>query len=203
MKRISLIFCIAILLSLSVGTFAQQRPANIKGTVQDGIYKNQVLGFEVRIPAGWYVASPEEQDAVLEAGQRDAKAAGVRVTNDDVINFVISKKPLGATENPVIGLGLNKQSSELITPKMIAEATKLQFLSIPSYSLSDDISYVTISNHQFATFNLAVDPKTSTQHVQSYITMVKNYSLAFVFTYMNSDDLKLMRDAMKTIKFEK
>ncbi len=203
MNRISSIFCIAILVLLSVGTFAQQRTTNIRGMVQDGIYKNQVLGFEIRIPAGWYVASPEEQDVLLEAGHRDAKSAGVRGTNDELINFVISKKPLGATENSVIGLGLNKQSSERITAKMIAEATKLQFLSIPSYSLSDDISYVIIGSHQFAAFNLAVNPKTSTQRVQPSITMVKNYSLTFALTYTDSNDLKLMREAMHTVKFEK
>lgn len=210
MTRITLALSLIHLLFLCVSTFGQnQDRVGIEGVFQDGVYKNEALGFELTIPAKWHVAEKEERDAAADAGRKEFKTGNKaadavidKSKNTESLTMMVSKKPVGAIQNAAFGFSLTKEPSELVTPKMVAEGSKSVFLASPKITLVKDVSIVNISGHQFATFDMDIDSAMGKQHLRVFTAMVKQYALTFALTYWdNDDDLRVMEDSLKTIKF--
>lgn len=172
-------------------------------------YRNDTLGMEMSLPKGWYISETRELEELAGNARKELKKEH-RLTNErivhqakvEIIAFGMSKRPLGTTKNAAFGLSVTKQPSEVITSKIVADATKAFFLKNTEYSLAKDISIQKIDGFQFATFDMDVASSLGKQHVRVLIVCIKSEAITFALTYWDDHrDLETMMMAVESVRF--
>lgn len=180
----------------------------ILGSLQDGNYKNDFLGFSLKVPKDWIVADQETTAAAAKIGtdtlkgkdQRDNKLVeeSIRLS---ITLLNVTKKPVGASENAAFVLVVNKQSSSGYTPAMIAEATKSVLDSSPVLKLTADTRVKTVGGRNFALLDYEINANGQRANTKFYVTMIRDYSLSFSLSYVNDSDLVLLEKIVETMQF--
>lgn len=70
MLKLLLLPLILCVLSISI---AAQQPAEILGSIENGVYRNSFLKFELTLPQGWLVTETEERKAAIQIGSEAIK----------------------------------------------------------------------------------------------------------------------------------
>ena len=186
------------------------RETNFFGSVADGRYKNEFLGFELEMSAGWVRFDQAETDAAKEIGTEGIKTGDSRydktidyATRVELVVLAYGKKPMGAIENSAIAIGVAKQPTARVTPKMVAEAAKSILLKNTANKLLEDVRLETISGKQFAFFEISLGMYGQHVPLRYYVTMVRDYSLTVSMSYSNAEDLKAMESSLRSIKFNR
>lgn len=174
------------------------------GAIEDGQYNNNFFGLSFRIPNGWKTLTYAEMNAAKTVGvdgmkSNDAKADGAldKAVKAETVVVAISRKPLGAVENSVLAVGVAKQPSAAITPKMVAEASRSILLANPKNKSIGETRLETIGGKQFATFVVDLDLYGNVIRLRYYVTIVRGYSLTF---NMSNSDPEL-DECLKSVKF--
>ena len=182
---------------------------NPLGSINNGTYRNEFLKFELKVPDQWIrFGSAEVQTAKqigtdgIKSGDRDFDKAFAEAANREVVVLAMGKKPLGALGNSAIALGVFKQPSAHVTPKMVSEAAKSLIISNPSNKLVRDVENEMIGGKQFAVFDTEIAANGAMIPLRYYATMVRGYSLTVTMTAADEASLKVMEAAFRTIKFQ-
>jgi hypothetical protein len=195
--------------SLAAQAMPSKASSSILGTVDKGQYINQYLGFSLTIPKGWVVADNETSSAMLKIGQdvlksdseRDNRAFEESIRKGIVL-LNVTKKPVGAAENAVFALSVQKQPSPHVTPAMVAEATKSIFDRTPALKLVKDTRIETIAGRKFALLDYEMSFNGEVVGViRCFITMVKGFSLSFSLSYLQSGNSGELEDIVRSLKF--
>jgi hypothetical protein len=204
-KQARIIIC-TLLMACGVAMGQSHEGDTVAGTFLNGHYTNRSLGFSFRAPAKWITPDKEQFSKYVKEGTATYRTGKPSLDNaagrHEKIEFVISEKAMGETENAVLGYSLTKQQNLSFTPKMIAEATRAYFLQVPAYTNLRDISVERLGNRDFMTFEAGVVdfPK---QRVRMYFTRIDEYALTFALTYWSDKELKIMLDSLNSIKFDR
>ena len=195
-------FLVVFLLSLAPLGARGQGP-DVRGVVLDGVYRNELLGFELKTPPGWSEAANDEFAFAMEAGKRDAQIAVTGKTRDvGILGFMYAQKRAGLPENSVVGLSVSRQISDRITARQVAEALRDGFQRHPDYFVSQDIQSEKINGRDFVIVDIGQKsfPK---QRIRSYMFSEKEYVVAITMTYWNNYSFGVMLDSLNSIKFFK
>ncbi len=183
-----------------------QKPEDegIFGEFKGEEYVNHSIGFKFHIPKDWHVLTPEEMAKAVKAGHEDIlksnEKSQAQQAKIERVEFVVSKKKYGATENSVLGYSLTKQPNASISALKVADAVKTVFLKNPDFKLELDLLTERLGNRDFAMFELGVKsfPK---QRVRIYVTMVGNFALTIAATYWDDKNFKVISKSLNTIEF--
>jgi len=204
-QKLKNVFTFTNLLLVAVSAVrSQPQRSESSPQVRNGTYKSSLLGIELIAPVGWYSPTTDELAPAMKAGREDAKIAtsGGNVRDEGILNFAVFKKPVGSTENSAFSLATTKQTSELHTAKMIADATREGFSRHPDYRILGGVSTERIADRDFAVLEMGIDsfPK---QRVRIYMVREKEFLISFTLSYWDQDDLRVMLNTLHTIKFNR
>ena len=183
---------------------------DLVGSIKDGKYTNGFLKFELDVPSDWIKLDDAEKEIAKKIGTEAFKTDNERTNKllDDAVKnelvvLALGKQALGSVENSAFALGIGKQSSPLITAKMVAEATKSLFLKNPESKLIQDVKTETIGGKSFASFDIELTMFGKKIPMRYYAAMIREYSLTVSMATFDSGDLAKMEASLRTIKFLK
>ena len=206
-----------LILTILAAAAAAQKSTTVKGdenvdffgSIKDGTYRNGFLRFEVKVPNQWLRFESSEIEAAKKVGV-DSMQSGTSKFNRaldeaasrEVVVLAVGKKPLGAIENSAFAIGIFKQPSAHVTPKMVTEAAKSLLLTNPNNTLVRDVKTEMIGGQQFAVFDTELTAVGGIKvPLRYYATMIRGYSLTVSMSYADKESLDLMEDAFRSIKF--
>ncbi len=194
---------IAVLIVAVSAASAQTRPETLSDGLKNGTYRNSMLGIELTVPAGWHSPTTDELEAAMKAGKEDAKVMTSKGVRDEgILDFIVMKKPAGSTENSVFGFATTKQPSERYTAIMIAEATKDGFSRHPDFKSLGKVSAERIGGRDFAMVEMGINPFPK-QRIRFYIVREKEFSITIMLTYWDAEDLAIMLNSLRSVKFSR
>ena len=199
-----LILCV---LSISI---AAQQPTEVLGSIENGVYKNSFLRFELTYPSGWLVSETEERKAAIQIGSEAIKTGNKKAdalladsAKKELVLFLISEKPLGSSDNGAFGMSVTKLPAKGYTPKMLTETFKSTFLASTKNRLVKDISIHTIGGRSWGNVLIDLDIFGKAIHTNYFVTVIGEYALVATMSYQDEKHLEKMEAAFRTIKFSK
>lgn len=211
--RLGIVILILIVGQVSYGqrrVLAGATEDDIFGAVSEGIYHNDFLGFELSVPKDWIALTTDETNTAKKIGveglknnkKRNDKAVEKAASIESVV-LAYSKKPLGSVGNSVIALGVARQPSSSITPKMVVEAAKSILLLNPKNKLVEDTKTEEIGGKQFASFIVDLDSFGQTLRLKYYATMIRSFSLTVNLSVGDPESAKVSEASLRSIKFHR
>jgi hypothetical protein len=160
--------------------------ADILGVAKDGNYTNKYFGFELKFPTTWSVLDQEETEATKKMGSEFLKGDDGRPNRlldeslkTEMVLLQISKKPIGAVENAMFVMAIQKQPSSAVLPKMVAEATKSVMLKSANILVVKDTNERMIGGKRFALVDYEIEVGAVIVSVRTFVTVIKGYALSF------------------------
>ncbi len=180
--------------------------ADILGVVQNGNYSNKYFGFELRFPTTWSVLDQEETEATMRMGSEFLKGDDGQPNRlldeslkTEIILLQVSKKPLGAVENAMFLMAIQKQPSNAVLPKMVAEATKSVLIKSTNIRVVKDTNERLIGGKRFALVDYEIDVGAEIVIVRTFVTVIKGYALSFSLSRplsLSAPDLEKIADSI-------
>jgi hypothetical protein len=212
-RTFSVLVLLIATLVLSNPIAAQRTPPkptapDLKGSVTNGIYTNKYFGFEMTLPKEWMSLESEDSKAAVnmtaeatKSGNRNANSVIDNAVDSSTIILFYAKHPLGAIENPSIGIAAAKQPSKFVTSKMILEATKSAYLKNPKTTVTKEIRFETFDGRQFAAIDFELEMPAARVPLTILVLMVHGYSLTFSLSAQDAESKERIEMALQSIKF--
>lgn len=187
-------------------------PVDIGQADDQGLYKNETIGFEIQLPKSWYIMNVEEMDAMMEANTANNPAAQTMLPY--LTQLVVAYDQDNATE----GVGINTIHILLQEPTEYQDAKSLMSREKENMEMSKEImgtasalfevsdleektisgkTYYILSNR----FTGANGESTSSD---MYCTQLEDGTfLEMSFSYKDEAGKKAFEDAVSSIKHTK
>lgn len=180
---------------------------NVYGLVENGKYSNSFFGFNVTAPEHFTAVESEAAKLAMKAGtdllktgsntQKLDTAAASTLT---LITFL--QKPSGTPGNAVLEIVAAKQQPG-VTANMALLASTNVLTSNPSFRILKSLDRVKFGGRAFAGASLIGEVRNVTLNIESYVIMLKGYSVHFTISSTNESGRTAMLDVLQTIEFAK
>lgn len=173
------------------------------GELNNDTYNNKFFGFSFKSPKDWNYKSKEEIKKTIEKGLELYKTDNEK-NNKELLDSTKQEIPIfsavSITKDRNFGIGVTKQISRFVIPKLITKQTKEIFLGNENVKLVDDIKEININGINYSTFAILSFDRIKTR---VYLTVKKGYSISFVLTFVNSEGENELNEIMQSVKFDK
>ena len=185
------------------------------GTIENGVYNNEYFGLSLELPEKWSNQDEESNKELSEFGykmiagedenlEKSLKAAA---ENQQLMFFSASKYPIGtpAADNPnIIGTaelvkskpGIIRGSDYLYHVKNMLQMSGIK-LNIEEATKSEELGSV-----EFDVLKVVLPLGNISVQQKYYSTIMKDYAISFILTYISEDGEKPLQEILKTVKFE-
>lgn len=198
--------------AFSMSAFSQVKtvplPTDIRGLVDGDAYRNSFFGFELDLPKGWLALGQEDQATAKDIGTDALKSEDPsyaktiqNAVDAELVVLTYAKKPLGAMGNSTLAIGILKQPSNRVTPRMVVEGTKSLLLHSSANKLVRDVQVETIGKTPLASMIIDLSMLGQVVHIKYYAMMLKGYSVTVAMSYSDEEAIKEMDAALRTIRF--
>lgn len=189
-----------------------------KGTIETGavsdqnVYSNEYFKMNISLPEDWTIASEEEMNQMMEAGNEIAagddtgKKLALELSKLKTVYLFTASNPngngssfVGIAEN----LSLNKdiKSGEDYLNHVKESLEELQG-QVP-YQFNKDIYTKNIGGKEFGVLEAMVDIGAEVPLMQYYYVAIENnYALCFLSTSVTDEDLIVLTNILPTVSFE-
>lgn len=207
----------ALLLVCSSVAFGQSKPQpsppprpvskSFLGNVENGVYKNEFFGVKVDVPAEMHILTKQEQGDARDGGARmlskdvdGDQEAWERAVKAEVLLLSVSEVKPGTGPSASLNIGVIRQPTGT-TPKEVADTAKEFLLRNPAISVVSHSKAVELGGRDFSRLELEVKNGGSKLDVRYYVTIVRGYSMTFVVTYLEKEQLDRFEKVLATVKF--
>jgi hypothetical protein len=185
------------------------------GKVEGSVYRNEYLGFTLRIPSDWSVQDRKAQEEQRRTGEKmlsgDNKSmqamfeSGASRTVDLIMLFKyppgspVSFNPniAGVAENVAHAPGIRTGGDYLFHYRRVLQASQAKF------SFTRDVYTETIGGAEFHVLTTETSPLPATVVKQEhYATVRKGYVVVLVLSFTTDEERKALRDVLDTGVFE-
>jgi hypothetical protein len=168
-------------------------------------YQNAHLGLALDLPAAW-VFSPSEDMKMLAKVGRDRLASDnpallKRVNSKEKALFMLSKHPLGTESNPSLAVGVTILSTSNIDLVGTIRNSERTFASLEGSAITVPTATYRAGNRNFAYFEREIKHGSFAYKQRVVGTLVRNYVVFFVLTYMDDVDKQPLLDTLRTLSF--
>ncbi len=184
-------------------------PESFLGEAKDGFYKNTFFNFSFNFPKEWYLLNEAETNTAkimgldaLKTEREKVNRAFAEATQKETLIFGIRRGIPGSGENSNLLIGVLKQPSKEATAEAVAITTRNFFLTNPKIKLAEDVRIIRSNGTTFATFTIETGFDAGKVNQKIFITIRESYSVSFVLTYLNSEELKALLKITESIKFD-
>ena len=183
------------------------------GTVSEqNIYSNEYFKMNISLPENWTIASEEEMNQMMEAGNEIAvgddtgKKLASELSKLKTVYLFIASNPngngssfVGIAENLSFNKDIKSGVDYLNHVKIGLEEHQDQ---IP-YQFNKDIYTKNIDGKEFGVLEAMVDIGAEVPLMQYYYVAIENnYALCFISTSVTDEDLMILTNILPTVSFE-
>ncbi len=185
------------------------------GTIENSVYNNKYFGLTLNLPEDWSIQDKESSKELTKSGYKMLagedenleRTLNAAAENQQLMFFSASKYPIGTpvANNPnIIGTaelvkskpGIERGSDYLYHVKNMLEMSGIK-LTIEETATSEKIGGV-----EFDVIEVVL-PFGNISIQQKYCTTImKDYAISFILTYMSEEGKKSLKEILKTAKFE-
>ncbi|OQA31392.1 MAG: hypothetical protein BWY57_02373 [Betaproteobacteria bacterium ADurb.Bin341] len=183
------------------------------GTIKDSIYQNDYFGMSVKLPPEWSVQDRASLQRISESGgkmiagdDKNLKLALKASEMRSVNLFGVFRHPLGKPVqfNPNIGCvaekvshlpGITKGADYLYHSRKMLEASQIKF------TFPNEMSSEKIGGESFDVMHTEILLAGQKIHQKYYASVMKGYAVAFVLSYLTSDDEAALQSILNTTTF--
>jgi hypothetical protein len=177
------------------------------GNVDNGVYKNEFFGVKVDIPSEMHVLTKQEQGDARDGGTRmlskdvdGDQEAWERAVKAEVLLLSVSEVKPGTGPSASLNIGVIRQSTGT-TSKQVADTAKEFLLRNPAISIVSNTMALKLAARDFSRLELKVKTGGPELDVRYYVTIVRGYSMTFVVTYLEKEQLDRFEKVLATVKF--
>ncbi|MDQ4121482.1 MAG: hypothetical protein M3209_08560 [Acidobacteriota bacterium] len=195
-------------------TAAQSLPAEFKGEIdEEGVYRNQFLGFTLPLPEEWNLANRDETSFVREAGLMavqtgDAQKNAFIEKAFSRFEFLLiaTKKTFGVPDNALIMLAASKTRFPAADLKDIAEGN-LKEIAAASKPKEREIKIVNpvrelkLGSETFTGFDMEIQIPLGKQKQRLMFGKRNGHLLMFVIAASSDKDFAEVEQILRTLNF--
>ncbi|MFN8298541.1 MAG: lipoprotein [Chitinophagales bacterium] len=186
------------------------------GKIENHVYRNSYFDFRITLPESWTVKSQEEMAALqkqgqdLVAGDNSTLKKTIKASEVNTATLLMTTKYPGQDQpdNPnFIAVAerlssLAKAANHIDNGKDYLEATKkLMAQSAMKFEQEGDIVKSDLSGQEFYKMTMKLDAGIAVLHQDYYATIINDFALAFVVTYVSDASKEELQGILNTIKF--
>lgn len=178
----------------------------MRGSVEAGIYRNDMLAFTMVMPDGWQLVDEKQ---FQYANNRGSRSAGGGVTDDSIdrsirntANLVaVSKYSFGTPRNATMVLGLERLTAPDITAKTVATSALNAMKSELPLRITKDVYLTRAGGVEFAAFTTALDLADGVFRQSYFVTIRRGQAVTIVFSYVYDDDGLTLEKSLLSMRF--
>ncbi len=186
------------------------------GKVENHVYRNTYFDFRVSLPEAWAVKSQAEMDALqkqghdLIAGDNSSLKKTIKAAEVNTATLLMTSKYPGQdqADNPnFIAVAerlssLAKAANNIENGKDYLEATKkLMAQSAMKFEQEGDIVKSDLAGKEFYKMTMKLDAGFVVVHQDYYATILNDFALAFISTYVSDPSKEELQGILNSIKF--
>ena len=185
------------------------------GTSKGNVYTNDFFKLTLNIPDKWVVASDEDKNKVIEAGEKivvgDDKAKAKQIDLSlvkSVYLFMVSAKGLQvqSTNNPnfmVIAEKLSFYQGVKTGADYLVEVRKqLKAVTSITYNLDKPVYTEKVGGKNFSVLEATVQTSTIKMTQKYYACVLNGYALSFISTTLDDEGAKTLDATLKSVTFK-
>jgi hypothetical protein len=211
-KNSRLIFILLLLLCSSAFTFGQTNTAKIDfGSIENSVYRHKYFGLKVTIPQKWHVVENEDmkravallKQSVVDKNKQLEQGLDASLLNTIGLLTVFKYPPnSGVASNPAFACLAEKNVPSLTGKDYLMSMKSLMQQANLPFKFEREVYSQVIGGKEFAVLPVQGTSQQGLLVNQNYYAIiVKGYALAFIITYHNAEDLKLLEGMLKSVKF--
>lgn len=183
---------------------------DIYGRFENGVYTNDVLGLAFTIPKKWngrrwgsaVEARVEEQQKQTLGTNEKALKQVERIARDEIKIFRFEKKILEPFYHTLISISAQKLWEKPGTMQQSMEAIRKLLFNSTNQPEVSEVKSIKIGDVEgvYVDYSRVIQGKVFKQRLHQFRN--KGYMIGLSFSWFDDEDLKLMENALKTMKFE-
>ena len=186
------------------------------GVIEGHVYTNKFFKFKIAANPDWYILNKKELNNKIEEGARILDDVGNEKFKEEIeasmVNlanlFGVYKKELGTTLNFNPSISVNAENLSVhgtnLTSKDYLQASKEFMLnSGMNIVFTNENIFQTIGNKEFITVNLDNNTFGETIKQEYYSTIINNFALNVILSYVEESDKEELHKMLHTLKFYK
>lgn len=173
------------------------------GSIMVGnIYRSEFFGFSMELPDGWKILSDEEMELLREIVNNEAEIDNSKEGTMTKVSLRRTAILAGAInfEEASIMIGAERPDFANMTMETIMKVVRTTQLSSGKDKITKDVYPLTLGGVQFFALDVQNIEDKSKQRI--IITKRKELLFQIIFTYKNESDLKILEEAVKSVKFD-
>ncbi len=212
-QKITLLSVLAVVL-LGMSSCSTVDNATINSeSFEEGVYRNEYLGFSIRLPRDWSLQNEEMEKRITKAGsdylgqnESESRVMQEQAETAVVYLFTLFKYPLGTVVdyNPnIIGLAENVGDFPGITSgqEYLQHVRNQLLASQGNFVVSDTSETYTLDGHTFHVLRTDINFMGSIVKQKHYATKIKDYILLFTYSYYKHETEEELLKILKTVDF--
>lgn len=210
----SILILVLLSLLLGVSSCSTVDKATIDSeSFEEGVYRNEYLGFSIRLPQDWSLQNDEMEEKITKAGsdylghnESESRVMQEQAEATVAYLFTLFKYPLGSVVdyNPnLIGLAENVADYPGITSgREYLEHVRNQLLaSQGDFVVSDTAETYTMDGRTFHILRADLNFMGTIVKQKHYATKIKDYILLFTYSYHKNESEEELLKVLKTVDF--
>lgn len=178
----------------------------MRGSVEAGIYRNDLLAFTMVMPDGWQLVDEKQFNYANSRGSRSAGGGGTDDSIDrslrNTANLVaVSKYTFGTTRNATMVLGLERLTDPKTTAQTVAASALSAMKAELPLRVTKDVYLTRAGGVEFAAFTTALDLADGVFRQSYFVTIRRGQALTIVFSYVYDDDGLTLEKSLLSMRF--
>ncbi len=212
-KSTCILIVLTVLLGMSSCSSVDNATINSE-SLEEGVYRNEYLGFSIRLPQDWALQNEEMEKKITKAGsdylgQNDSEARVMQEQAEAsvVYLFTLFKYPLGTVVdyNPnIIGLAENVADYPGIqSGQEYLEHVRNQLLgSQGNFVVSNTSETYTLDGRTFHILRTDLNFMGNIVKQKHYATKINEYILLFTYSYYKNETEEELLRILKSVDFD-
>jgi hypothetical protein len=176
-------------------------PADFGSKITGNVYRSSFFDFSIELPKEWKILSDEEIQYLLEIVNNEAGMGNTKEGKMTMVSLRRTAILAGAVnlDAASIMVGAERPDFANMTLESIAKVVRANQTSSGKDKIIKDVYPLTLGGVDF----FAVDTQNIEDKSKQRIIITKRKELLFqiIFTYKDEADLKILEEAVKTVKF--
>jgi hypothetical protein len=178
----------------------------MRGTVEAGMYRNDILALTMVLPDGWQVIDEKQFNYANSRGSRSAGGTGIDDSVDrslhNTANLVaVSKYAFGTPRNATLVMSLERLAAPGVTSQTVANSALNAMKAELPLRVTKAVYLTRAGGTEFASFTTALDLPDGVFRQSYFVTIRRGQALTIVFSYVFDDDGLSLEKSLLSIRF--